>query len=62
MEEEFDVDQLESAFGGKDNADFDFDKYSERMREDDKRMQSQWERGNIACEAPPSTLIPSQVL
>ncbi|KAG5544288.1 hypothetical protein RHGRI_016890 [Rhododendron griersonianum] len=62
MEEEFDVDQLESAFGGKDNADFDFDKYSERMREDDKRMQSQWEGGNIACEAPPSTLIPSQVL
>lgn len=52
MEEEFDVDQLESAFGGKANADFDFDKYSERMREDDKRMQSQWEGGNIACEAP----------
>lgn len=52
MEEEFDVDQLESAFGGKGKADFDFDKYSERMRDDDKRMQSQWEGGNIACEAP----------
>ncbi|KAI8550462.1 hypothetical protein RHMOL_Rhmol06G0108400 [Rhododendron molle] len=52
MEEEFDVDQLESAFGGKDNADFDFGKYSEWMIEDDKRMKSQWKGGNIACEAP----------
>lgn len=51
MEEEFDVDKLESAFGGKDNVDFDINKYAERMREDDKRMQCLCERGNSACEA-----------
>jgi len=51
MEEEFEVDKLESAFGGKDNVDFDINKYAEKMREDDKRMQCLCERGNIACEA-----------
>lgn len=38
MEELFDLDQLESAFGGRDNVGFDISKYAERMREDDKRM------------------------
>uniref|UniRef100_A0A5B7A6X1 Putative Sec14p-like phosphatidylinositol transfer family protein isoform 1 n=1 Tax=Davidia involucrata TaxID=16924 RepID=A0A5B7A6X1_DAVIN len=38
MEDLFDMDQLESAFGGKDNTGFDINKYAERMREDDKRM------------------------
>ncbi|XP_059631408.1 uncharacterized protein LOC132274201 isoform X2 [Cornus florida] len=37
MEDLFDMNQVESAFGGKDNAGFDIDKYAERMKEDDKR-------------------------
>ncbi|GMP80205.1 hypothetical protein CsSME_00035393 [Camellia sinensis var. sinensis] len=46
MEDLFDKDKLESGFGGKDNAGFDINKYAERMREDDKRIQSFWARGN----------------
>ncbi|CAL5386094.1 unnamed protein product [Camellia sinensis] len=51
VEDLFDMDQLESAFSGKDNAGFDINKYAERMGEEDKRMQSFWARGNNACEA-----------
>ncbi|KAA8538044.1 hypothetical protein F0562_027376 [Nyssa sinensis] len=40
MEDLFDIEQLDSAFGGKDNTGFDIHKYAERMREDDKRMAS----------------------
>lgn len=46
MEDLFDMDQLESAFGGNDATGFDIGKYAERMREDDKRMPSTWTRGN----------------
>ncbi|KAF8024895.1 hypothetical protein BT93_F1903 [Corymbia citriodora subsp. variegata] len=46
MEDLFDMDQLESAFGGNDATGFDIGKYAERMREDDKRMPSAWTRGN----------------
>ncbi|KAL7176025.1 hypothetical protein ACSBR2_029575 [Camellia fascicularis] len=46
MEDLFDKDKLESAFGGKDNAGFDINKYAKRMREDDKRIPSFWGRGN----------------
>ncbi|KAL8491382.1 hypothetical protein ACS0TY_023129 [Phlomoides rotata] len=42
MNELFDMEVVESAFGGKDNADFDITKYAERMREDDKRILSFW--------------------
>ncbi|KAF2291520.1 hypothetical protein GH714_025092 [Hevea brasiliensis] len=46
MEDLFDMDQLESTFGGKDNSGFDVSKYAERMKEDDKRMPSFWTRDN----------------
>ncbi|XP_057502411.1 uncharacterized protein LOC130786185 [Actinidia eriantha] len=46
MEDLFDLDQIESAFGGKDTDGFDVNKYAERMREDDKRMPSFWASGN----------------
>lgn len=44
MEELFDMDKLESAFGGKDTVGFKFDKYAERMKEDDKKMPAFWTR------------------
>ncbi|KAL6984194.1 hypothetical protein U1Q18_017571 [Sarracenia purpurea var. burkii] len=50
MEDLFDMDELESAFGGKSSAGFDINKYAEKMREDDKKTPSFWEKGN-ACEA-----------
>ncbi|XAR48577.1 hypothetical protein NMG60_11031447 [Bertholletia excelsa] len=51
MEDLFDVDQLESAFGGKDTEGFDVNKYAERMREDDKKMLSFWANGANASES-----------
>ncbi|KAK4793031.1 hypothetical protein SAY86_023466 [Trapa natans] len=45
MEELFDMDKLESAFGGNDTSSFDFEKYAERMREDDKKIPAFWSRG-----------------
>ncbi|GAB4861195.1 hypothetical protein Ancab_036354 [Ancistrocladus abbreviatus] len=36
LEEIFDMDQLESAFGGNNTDGFDINKYAERMKEDDK--------------------------
>lgn len=53
MEDLFDMDQLESAFGGNDSrGGFDINEYAERMREDDKRMSSVWTRGNPPSAAP----------
>lgn len=47
MEETFDLDKLETAFGGKDNnAGFEINKYAERMREDDKNMPYFWAKKN----------------
>ncbi|XP_062099360.1 uncharacterized protein LOC133805248 [Humulus lupulus] len=53
MEDHFDMDRLESAFGGNDNTGFDIQKYAERMKEDDKRMPAFWTRGY-----PPATSEP----
>ncbi|PSS17410.1 Random slug protein [Actinidia chinensis var. chinensis] len=60
MEDLFDLDQIESAFGGKDNEGFDVNKYAERMREDDKRMPSFWARGHASYgEAAHQPLLPT---
>uniref|UniRef100_A0A5B7A4S0 Putative random slug protein 5-like n=1 Tax=Davidia involucrata TaxID=16924 RepID=A0A5B7A4S0_DAVIN len=56
MEDLFEMDQLESVFGGKDNAGFDINKYAERMREDDKRMPSFGAKGNALVAAPQPAL------
>ncbi|KAL6850504.1 hypothetical protein ACP4OV_021131 [Aristida adscensionis] len=40
MAEVFDMDKLDSAFGGNNPAGFEYNSYSERMREDDKKMAS----------------------
>lgn len=44
MEDLFDMDSLESAFGGNDVTGFDINKYAERMKEDDQKMPSFWTR------------------
>ncbi|XP_074380765.1 uncharacterized protein LOC141721659 isoform X2 [Apium graveolens] len=40
MEDLFDMELVESAFGGKGDADFDINKYAERMKEDDKKISA----------------------
>ncbi|GMH00124.1 hypothetical protein Nepgr_001963 [Nepenthes gracilis] len=55
----FDLDQLESAFGGNNTEGFDIHRYAERMKEDDRRMHSLWTRANdAAAAANPSLLTP----
>lgn len=51
MDNLFDAEQLESTFGDTNKADFDINKYAERMREDDKKMALFWVKGN-ASEVP----------
>ncbi|KAM7259001.1 hypothetical protein ACFE04_014742 [Oxalis oulophora] len=58
MEEVFNMDELESAFGGNDPTGFDINRYAERMREDDKKMPFLWTKGN----APPETKQVSELL
>lgn len=62
MEDLFDMDQLESAFGGNDAAGFEIVKYAERMREDDKRVPSVWTRGNIPRATPAAVVTVSTSL
>lgn len=38
MESIFDMDKVESGFGGKNKVGFDYKTYAERMREEDKKM------------------------
>ncbi|KAG7973930.1 hypothetical protein I3843_06G020400 [Carya illinoinensis] len=61
MEDLFDMDQLESAFGGKGDISFDINKYAERMREDDKKMSSFWTRGNPPLESPQPALTSAPI-
>ncbi|KAL4022879.1 hypothetical protein IC575_016625 [Cucumis melo] len=42
IEDLFDMDQLESAFGGNNNVGFNITKYAEMMKEDDKQMRCFW--------------------
>ncbi|KAI0499160.1 hypothetical protein KFK09_020062 [Dendrobium nobile] len=46
MEELFNMDELEKAFGGKNEAGFEIKEYAKRMREDDKKMPLYWSQGN----------------
>ncbi|CAJ1971787.1 unnamed protein product [Sphenostylis stenocarpa] len=52
MEDLFDFDQLESAFGGKDDTGFDINKYADRMKEDDKKIPAFWSRENSPSSVP----------
>ncbi|KAL1344599.1 hypothetical protein HN51_018473 [Arachis hypogaea] len=42
IEDLFDMDQLDSAFGGNNDTGFDIVKYAERMKEQDKKVASFW--------------------
>lgn len=46
MEDLFDMDQLESAFGGNDDTEFDMNKYAKRMTEEDNKTHSFWTQAN----------------
>lgn len=52
MEDLFDLDHLESAFGGKNDTGFDINRYAERMKEDDKKIPSFWTRENSPSWVP----------
>ncbi|KAK1287348.1 Patellin-3 [Acorus calamus] len=59
MEELFNMDELESSFGGKNQAGFNISDYAERMREDDKRMPLFWTRNDASgsLEPPPLEIL-----
>ncbi|XP_042513190.1 phosphatidylinositol transfer protein 3-like [Macadamia integrifolia] len=54
MEDLFDMDKLEVAFGGNNQMGFKIDDYAERMREDDKRMPTFWTKENSTVNPQPS--------
>ncbi|KAF6149168.1 hypothetical protein GIB67_026024 [Kingdonia uniflora] len=56
MEGLFDMDKLESSFGGNNQTGFNISEYSERMKEDDKRMPSFWARETSAMASQPTTV------
>lgn len=60
MEGLFDMDQLEPAFGGNNDTEFDMNKYAKRMREEDNKMHSFWTHANspssVSHNVPPSDL------
>lgn len=53
MEELFNMDELECAFGGKNPTTFNINDYAVRMREDDKKMPSFWSPENSALASEP---------
>lgn len=55
MNELFDMEVVESVFGGRDDEDFDVNKYAERMREDDEKLSSPWKIGDGLPLPPPAT-------
>lgn len=52
MEDMFDLELIESAFGGKDDTSFDISKYAERMKEDDEKMSAFWMKGSAPAQSP----------
>ncbi|KAF0933042.1 hypothetical protein E2562_013796 [Oryza meyeriana var. granulata] len=53
MEELFNMEELESAFGGKNQATFNINDYAARMREDDNKMPLLWSPDNSALASEP---------
>ncbi|WOL04584.1 random slug protein 5 isoform X1 [Canna indica] len=54
MADLFDLNQLESAFGGQNQVGFDFNKYAEQMKEDDKKMSAVLNSGVSVLSPEPS--------
>jgi len=65
MEGLFDMDQLEPAFGGNNDTEFDINKYAKRMREEDNKRHSLWTQANsptsVSHNVPPSDSIRLEV-
>ncbi|XP_031374743.1 phosphatidylinositol transfer protein 3-like isoform X2 [Punica granatum] len=60
MEDLFDMDKLESVFGGNDTSGFEIGKYAERMREDDKKIPGFWTPGtNLPSPASEAVIAAS---
>ncbi|KAG9451590.1 hypothetical protein H6P81_011555 [Aristolochia fimbriata] len=61
MEDLFDMDNLETAFGGNSQEGFNINEYAVRMREDDKRMPSLWTRKDpqVQAASPTAPIEPS---
>lgn len=62
MEELFNMDELECAFGGKNPATFNINDYAVRMREDDKKMPSFWSPENSALASEPYQMSSQKAL
>ncbi|CAN6719821.1 unnamed protein product [Malus baccata var. baccata] len=52
MEDLFNMDKLESTFGGRSSVGFDYEAYGQRMREDDKKMSSFIDSGCSPAYSP----------
>lgn len=59
MEEHFDMDKLESSFGGNSQVGFNITDYAARMREDDTKMPLFWSRRNSSATIEESAAIRS---
>uniref|UniRef100_A0A0D9VL47 CRAL-TRIO domain-containing protein n=1 Tax=Leersia perrieri TaxID=77586 RepID=A0A0D9VL47_9ORYZ len=57
MEDLFNMEELESAFGGKNQTTFNIDDYAARMREDDKRMPLFWSPENSVLASEPYVMM-----
>uniref|UniRef100_A0A7N1A2C7 CRAL-TRIO domain-containing protein n=1 Tax=Kalanchoe fedtschenkoi TaxID=63787 RepID=A0A7N1A2C7_KALFE len=57
MEELFDMEQVESAFGGNDEEGFEISKYAERMRQDDLKIPLFWTRYDLGSSVPQLALV-----
>lgn len=56
MEDLFNMDELESAFGGNNQVAFNINDYGARMKEEDKRMPLMWTPGSASISSEPFAL------
>lgn len=58
LEDLFDMDELEPAFGGRSTEEFDINRYAERMKEDDKRVPAFWKTEDDPSKASEPVILP----
>ncbi|RWV94949.1 hypothetical protein GW17_00042468, partial [Ensete ventricosum] len=61
MEELFDMDELDCAFGGNNQVGFNINDYAARMQEDDKRMHLFWSQENASSSSVQHETITTNV-
>ncbi|KAK7311606.1 hypothetical protein RJT34_09859 [Clitoria ternatea] len=63
MQDLFDMDKLESAFGGNGDTGVDINKFAERMKEDESKIYSFWTRAKslsqVSLNAPSDSSVPN---